>query len=89
MPDHNIKLGQTCRDVLTTFEGTVVSLIQNLTGCDQACLKPAKLDKDGKPMDGQWFDVTRLQILSKPIVRLPGNPASNPGADNAADLPNR
>lgn len=81
MPDHNIKLGQTCKDVVTGFEGVVISLIQNLTGCDQACLKPRTLDKDGKSMEGQWFDVTKLLITNAEPLKLPGDTTKHPGAD--------
>ena len=54
-----IKLGCTAVDQVTGFRGVVTGIVQYLTGCNQALLIP-KVDKDGKAMDGAWFDIQRL-----------------------------
>jgi hypothetical protein len=79
-----IKLGQKARDVITGFEGIVLCITQHLTGCNQVCLLPQTLDKDGKRRDGEWFDDSRIQILDKTPLQLQRTAAevkANPGAD--------
>ena len=54
-----ITLGQKYKDNVTGFEGTAIARIEYVWGCIQYELKPA-VDKDGKLIDGAWFDETRL-----------------------------
>lgn len=54
-------LGFKAVDKVTGFSGVIDSICFDLYGCIQASLKPG-VDKDGKPVDGYWFDVTRLKI---------------------------
>lgn len=82
-----IKLGQRAKDVITGFEGIVLATMQHLTGCNQVCILPQTLDKDGKRRDGEWFDDSRVEVLDdKPIAltRTPAQVAANPGADEPA-----
>jgi hypothetical protein len=49
----------------------VASISFDLYGCVQAIVNPG-LDKDGKPKDSQWFDVSRLTVLTKkPVMERP------------------
>lgn len=64
------ELGLTYKDVISGFEGICTGKAQYLTGCDQSCLKPKKLNKDGVgPAEGEWFDDTQL-VLVKARARL-------------------
>lgn len=64
-------LGRKGKDVVTGFSGIVSSLSFDLYGCVQAVLTP-EVDKEGKPKDGHWFDITRINITDKnPVMRLP------------------
>lgn len=84
---NEIKLGQKARDIVTGFEGIVLATMQHLTGCNQVCILPQTLDKDGKRRDGEWFDDSRVEILdAKPIklTRTPAEVAASPGADEPA-----
>lgn len=53
--------GDQLKDLITGFEGTVVSRLDNITGCNRYCLQPPT-DKDGKYQDACWFDEHQLQI---------------------------
>lgn len=64
-------LGLKVKDSVTGFKGVVTGLCFDLYGCIQAVVTPP-VDKDGKTFDGRWFDITRLEILSKkPVMELP------------------
>lgn len=57
-------LGRTAKDRVTGFTGVVTSISFDLYGCIQAAVNPA-VDKDQKLPDGRWFDVNRLEVVSK------------------------
>jgi len=59
--DYIDMLGKKGKDKITSFQGVVASISFDLYGCIQAVLSPP-LDKDGKPVDGRWFDVHRVEI---------------------------
>ena len=61
-----IKLGSKVRDKITGFEGIAISHIQYFTGCDQIGITP-NVDKDGKIQDTHYFDVTRIDVVEKPL----------------------
>jgi hypothetical protein len=77
-------LGLTVKDTITGFTGIVTGYVQYLTGCNQALVVP-KVGKDGRPIDGHWYDEQRLEVdtKKKPIKIDNG---SNPGADLAAPI---
>lgn len=54
-------LGYRVTDVITGFAGVVTSVSFDVAGCVQAIVQPV-VDKDGKPNDGRWFDVIRLNV---------------------------
>jgi len=55
-----IVLGSKAKDFISGFEGVVTGKCIYLTGCVQYLLTPDHLDKDGKILDAQWFDDSRL-----------------------------
>lgn len=65
-------LGHEVEDKVSDFKGVVISMSFDLYGCIQADVRPTKLDKDGKTVNGQWFDVSRLTVTSKkPLMEQP------------------
>lgn len=54
-------LGKGARDRVTEMSGRITIVSFDLFGCVQAALQPP-VDKDGKRLDGLWFDVHRLEI---------------------------
>lgn len=68
---HLAKLGFKVRDRVTGVEGIITSVGFDLFGCVQAIVNPG-LDKDNKPRDSLWFDINRLEMLSKkPVMQQP------------------
>lgn len=54
-----IQMGIEMKDRVTGFVGFVTGRAEYITGCSQVLLTP-RVDKDGKPGDGRWYDETRL-----------------------------
>jgi hypothetical protein len=59
----HLLLGKVVRERITGLTGIVVTVSQWLTGCDTAGIQPQEI-KDGKPVEIQWFDQTRLELLA-------------------------
>lgn len=66
-----IELGDKVKEVVTGFTGVVTGIASYLTGCDQACVTP-RVKEDGSHVSGQWYDVTRLEVLKKGVVDVLG-----------------
>jgi hypothetical protein len=64
-----IKLGDVCRDSASGFVGKVVAHTEWLYSSDTYSLRALKLDKNGKPIDDQWFPVEQLKITKKATAR--------------------
>ena len=63
-------LGYRVRDKVTGLEGVVTCICFDLYGCIQATLNPG-VDKEGKLREQAWFDVARLEVISKEPVMPP------------------
>ena len=64
-------LGLTVKDKVTGFKGVATSISFDLYGCIQALVNPG-LDNNKKTQDQTWFDVARLEVISKkPVMELP------------------
>lgn len=61
-------LGRTLKDIVTGFEGVAMGRTQYFTGCNHYGLCAQKLTKEGKPLEWEWFDETRLQVLGKRLI---------------------
>ena len=73
-------LGETYRDVISGFEGVCTGKATYITACDQSCLKPRTLNKDGDPRDGQWFDDTQIEIVPTSVrLQLDTSPVDGAG----------
>lgn len=77
---HLSLLGYRVKDKVTGQTGVVASVGFDLYGCVQAIVNPC-LGKDGKLCDQVWFDVSRLEVLSKKPVMAPPNYDFGPEAE--------
>jgi len=66
----SIKLGSKVKNIVNGFEGVATGRAEYLTGCNQYLVNPARLDKDGKLMDSQWFDEGVLVVVAAPSKAL-------------------
>ncbi len=58
-----IKLGNKVKDTVTGFQGIATGRTEWMYGCARICVEPQELH-DGKPIEGQWFDEQRLEVIS-------------------------
>ena len=69
--NHIKTLGFQVKDRVTGFKGVIESISFDLYGCVQAVVRPP-IDKNGGLPDSRWFDVTRLEFISrKPVMKGP------------------
>lgn len=78
-----IKLGQTVRDAISGFKGTVTATVQYITGCNQVLVQPKAKD-DGGMVDSAWVDVSRVEVLDGPSPLLLERFATSLGPDKPA-----
>jgi hypothetical protein len=66
----SIPLGCIAKDTITGFKGVVTSRTEFLYGCVHIGITPDKLDENGKPVESQWFDEQRIEVIkaAKPKV---------------------
>ena len=74
----HLTLGDTAKDSISGFEGTVIAIASYWTGCDQALLKPTSVDKKGEPRTGHWFDVE--SVVKTGVAKPLPHKASQQGA---------
>jgi hypothetical protein len=78
-----ITLGATYTDIITGFTGVATGRCEYISGCDQALLTPRS--ENGKPADGAWFDVQRLEHASSvKVIKLDNS--KTPGFDKPAPI---
>lgn len=71
-------LGRKATDKVTGFSGVVSSVCFDLYGCVQVALTPP-IDRDGKPDEGHWYDVQRLEVSAEaPVMNRPDFAARAP-----------
>jgi hypothetical protein len=58
-----IEIGQKVTDRITGFTGVVTGKVNYISGCEQALVAP-RVDKDGKLVSSEWFDVQRLDAVA-------------------------
>lgn len=72
MNKNKVELGDKVKDAITGYQGVVMGITAYITGCDHvAVLSQTKKKDDGKPVDWVWFDITRLAVVKKNVVKLP------------------
>lgn len=68
---HLAKLGFKVKDKVTGIEGVITAVSFDLYGCVQTIVDRG-LDKDGKKHESCWFDINRLELISKkPVMAIP------------------
>ena len=75
------KFGKKARDKVTGLVGIITGKIVWMYGCNQYCVVPP-VDKDGKVVEGSWFDEGRIEIIEPAIEPKDVQVARN-GADYA------
>ena len=69
------QLGDRAKDSVTGVTGVVVCVTTWLNGCVRVGIQSETPDKDGKPMEAQYFDQSQLVVVKrsvhKPIVFVP------------------
>ena len=73
-------LGDTVKDEITGFTGVVICKSTWLNGCVRLMVQRTKLDKDGKPVPAESFDVEQL-VLVKAAKGPAHAPAGGPMPD--------
>lgn len=76
--------GDEAKDQITGFTGIITGFARYITGCDQYCLSPQGLDKDGKPQDGRWFDENRIEMTRASVVSIRPVQADKPTRSGGA-----
>lgn len=76
-------LGDKVRHKITGFEGVIVTHATHLTGCDRMWVEP-RTDRDGKLVNGAWFDIDMLEIIEANVVEVVKYSRVAPGG---VDLP--
>jgi hypothetical protein len=65
------KIGDRVRDRINGFQGIATGRTEYINGCRQFLVKPDKLDKDGKPIDGLWIDEQNLELIQSQVYPDP------------------
>ena len=78
-----ISLGSRVTDKITGFTGVVIGYCSYITGCNQALVNPAILDKDGKMLDSMWLDEQRLAV-DRTVQLITLDNDNTPGFDKPA-----
>lgn len=73
------ELGVTLKDKITGFQGVAMGRTEYFTDCSHYGLCSREL-KDGKPVEWQWFDETRLIQMDgdEKVLKSPRIPTSGP-----------
>ena len=53
------------QDRISKFKGQVVAISHYATGCIHYALQSEKLSKEGKPLDWEYFDESRMDLIKK------------------------
>lgn len=62
------KMGDKMKDPISGFKGIVTGYSRHMNNCDRAYLRPQAM-KDGKPIDGEWFDTPPLILVKSSILK--------------------
>jgi hypothetical protein len=65
-----VELGDLAKDIITGYEGVVISMVTHLTGCDRVGLQAQLKDKNkgGSIPDGYQFDITTVNVVKKRVA---------------------
>ncbi len=83
-----IVLGTKVRDKFTGFSGVAVGRTEWIFGCTRYAVEATELH-EGKPIEAQWFDEQRLELLQDAPAQKeaeskgPGGPQRDPVRSSA------
>lgn len=61
-------LGDRAKDRISGLTGIIVSRAEHLFGCSRYWIQPEGT-KDGKPLDGAWFDEDTVEIVDVAAIQ--------------------
>ena len=64
-----INLGDQVQDEVTGFKGIAVAKVIYLQGCNRFAVQ-ARVKKNEKPGDWQYFDEPQLKIIKRKVIKL-------------------
>jgi hypothetical protein len=67
-----VKLGDRVRYKIDGFEGIVTGIVDYLYQCKQVFVRPETRDKDGKVLDGHWFDMPWVEVVKAGVHKAEG-----------------
>lgn len=78
-------LGDQACDRITGFEGIVTGISGYLNGCARVMIQPSTLDKEGKMLEPQWFDIEQTKLVQRDPLGFSGKqqPVGGPRPDAA------
>jgi len=73
-----LELGSKVKDIISGYKGIIVARSEWVTGCKRYGVQ-AEACKDSKPIDEQWFDEVRLELMSLPKkIKVSTQPTGGP-----------
>lgn len=74
----HIKLGDTARDEITGFEGTVIARAHWISAGDRLVIQPKTLKEDGQPKDTHGVDAANCTLVSSLSPPAPAEKRGGP-----------
>lgn len=81
-----IRLGDRVEHKLNGLRGIASGRTEYMNGCRQFLIQQEKLDKDGKGIEGVWYDEQWLTVVDEQVLKDPfisGQPAYAGGPDRS------
>ena len=75
-----ITLGSKVKDRFTGFQGIATGRAEFVFGCSRIQVEPEEL-KDGKPIEPQWFDEQRIEVVQTQKDTAAPKPSGGPQND--------
>jgi len=76
--EFKFNMGDIVKDKISGFKGTVMGQYVYSTGCKHYGLAPLKLGKDGKIMEQENIDETRLSLVTPAKPEVKHKPVGGP-----------
>jgi hypothetical protein len=75
-----LPIGAEAKDTITGFKGIIAGISVQLSGDIHVALEPEKLDKDGEPVEIQFFNDTRVEMIKpKPVPKTAAKTSGKDG----------
>jgi len=79
-------MGVKARDVVSKYTGIVMGRTEYVFGCSRVLIH-AEETRDGKPVDGYWFDEPQVEVIGPSVLAsqtaVPPAPRGGPAPDPA------